>query len=458
MKCKNCGAISNGITCPVCGHKQLKRAECSVCFTYIFPGQEYCPKCGNPSIYRKMDNVKKITPDTIVHSEYSHNYNTSSESYNYKEDAYDYNEDKQKPNVITFASIFEPLKNSAKNKYRSQSYHNTRKTKKKRVVPIFLTIISIILVLVLSSFVVIIQNERLRDNISEFFTSDDEGNAYFNDFVFAENTTQSEYNHNVIDNGLAYVYNQQLYIASDDGITVYEPYAEPHVIIEDDECCYLYVNEKGVFYKNISGDYIVNNSHEMRILVNDVDTCYQLDDEIIYLDKNENLAIYNINTDLTTMLYNNVFNYAVDDVNKRIIVSSHNGETVLIDFTGHIIKDNMMTLSYGDHFVDGYLYFRDFDINYYKDIMSNEAITVLEDVDYYSFSITKNDDQILLYGKDNNDSLQVFCDEKGTFIDIHDDVEGFYANNNKVVFYTYDSSYNRIFYISDSDGNYTRLQ
>lgn len=85
MKCKYCGVeIGNSLKCHLCGHKQIGKTTCPVCSKLIYPYQEYCSNCGSPTIYCKDHTIKKVTPDTIVHSEQSHNYNTVSESYDYK--------------------------------------------------------------------------------------------------------------------------------------------------------------------------------------------------------------------------------------------------------------------------------------------------------------------------------------------------------------------------------------
>ena len=91
MKCKYCGVeIGNSLECHLCGHKQIGKTTCPVCSKLIYPYQEYCSNCGSPTIYRKSEPIKKVPPDTSVHSEASHNYHTVSESYDYKKNAYDY--------------------------------------------------------------------------------------------------------------------------------------------------------------------------------------------------------------------------------------------------------------------------------------------------------------------------------------------------------------------------------
>ena len=75
MKCKYCGAeIGNSIECHLCGHKQIGKTTCPVCSKLIYPYQEYCSNCGSPTIYRKSEPIKKVTPDTSVHSEATVSY------------------------------------------------------------------------------------------------------------------------------------------------------------------------------------------------------------------------------------------------------------------------------------------------------------------------------------------------------------------------------------------------
>lgn len=147
MECRNCGAKYQGLTCPVCGHKQLKKAQCSVCFTTLYPGQEYCPKCGNPTIYRKKTEVTKMTNDTATHSQsVHHHYYTFGESYDYKKDAYDYREDQPKLSM-NFTSIFDPLR-------KNRIHYQTTKPEKQPSVPgIVILIFALILFSIISSMI-----------------------------------------------------------------------------------------------------------------------------------------------------------------------------------------------------------------------------------------------------------------------------------------------------------------
>ena len=64
MKCKYCGVeIGNSLECHLCGHKQIGKTTCPVCSKLIYPYQEYCSNCGSPTIYRKSEPIKKVTPE-----------------------------------------------------------------------------------------------------------------------------------------------------------------------------------------------------------------------------------------------------------------------------------------------------------------------------------------------------------------------------------------------------------
>ena len=120
MKCKYCGVeIGNSLECHLCGHKQIGKTTCPVCSKLIYPYQEYCSNCGSPTIYRKDNTIKKVTPDTIVHSEQSHDYNTVSESYDYKKNAYDFKDSfKQLKdlNSMNYKEAFKKFQNQPRKK------------------------------------------------------------------------------------------------------------------------------------------------------------------------------------------------------------------------------------------------------------------------------------------------------------------------------------------------------
>lgn len=458
MKCKNCGATFSGMTCPVCGHKQLKNAECSVCFTRLFPSQEYCPKCGSPTLYRKTNDVKRITPDTIVHSKESHNFDTVSESYDYKKDAYQYQEDCKKQNVISFASIFEPLKNNKfnyqklkDNKFNNQEYQKIKKASQKRVIPVPVIVISVFLVLCIISTTIFVENTSVDDNIV--------GNMELSDFVLDTDTRQSEYNYYANGNSLSYAYDHQLFVSTYDGIMVYQPDEDPFLLVDDIDCKDLYVNENGVYYKNIDDEYVVYHDGAREVLLDGVEQCYQLGQDIIYLDYTGLLLRYHIDKQATEILFQNVSSFIVDDVNQIILLYDDDLEETLIDFSGEVLMENMTETFNEGYFSNGYLYFEDVDAINRQDVMSGKVESVFENTNYNSFAFTKKNENDILYVITQEGTLEVYSsDGDGDMIAICEDVESFYPIGDKVVFYCYDSDYNRTFYIGDIEGNFARLE
>lgn len=136
MECRNCGAKYQGLTCPVCGHKQLKKVKCSVCSSTLFSGQEYCPKCGSPTIYRKKVEIRNMTSNTAIQGRTDHYYSFG-ESYDYKKDAYDYREVLSKMNM-NFTAIFDPLR---KNRIHTQTKRPGKQTSVPGIVVLILALI-----------------------------------------------------------------------------------------------------------------------------------------------------------------------------------------------------------------------------------------------------------------------------------------------------------------------------
>lgn len=434
MKCRNCGGDLHGLTCPVCGHKQFKKVQCTVCYTNIFPGQEYCPRCGSPTIYRRKDEVKKITPDTIYHSEESHNYHTVSESYDYKKNAYHYQEQTKKP---TFSSLLKSTK-------------QTKKTyqKKNKVVPIFLTVLSAVLILVFATSFILFEVLHNAGYTFQETTSLDH-------FSYI-NTSQDEYNDNVNQESLAYVYDEKMYICQYDGIYVFEEGKKGYKIVDSYDCRYLYVNDEGLYYvkNNIFNVYRDNQVYE---LISDVEKCYQYGQSVIY--KNSQNELYYDQLDDTQQeahfIAKDVDDFYVDDVNQRVLVYNE-GYYKLYDFQGQVLKNDFDFYQYERplYFRQGALIYKERDYIYYDDLKGNSESFFSCDEDCYRFAFTYHDNQPCLFVLNDDDEFLGLTLEGEGLVEyyIEDDVERFYVSGGQTIYYLYDDDYNRVYYIANIEG------
>lgn len=426
MKCHNCGANLQGLSCPVCGHKQFKNAQCTVCYTNIFPGQEYCPRCGSPTIYRRKDEVKKITPDTIYHSKESHNYHTVSESYDYRKHAYNYQEQPKK------------------------SIKPTKKTyqKKIKVVPIFLAVLSMVLILLFASSFIIFEVLHDTSYISE-------GNTSLDNFSYM-NTTQDEYNYNINQESLAYVYDEKLYISKYDGIYVFEEGKKGYKIVDSYDCRYLYVDSSGLYYVN---NNIFNVYHDNQIdeLISDVEKCYQYGQSVIYKNTNNELCCYQLDSYQQGygLIAKDVDDFYVDEVNQRVLVANE-GFYTLYNFQGQVLKNDFDFYQYEGpvYFMQGSLIYKEGNHIYCDDLRGKSQFLISCDEYFYKFALVHNHNQPALFVINDDDEFLSITLEDQELVDyyIEDDIGCFYVSGSQTIYYLYDDDYERVFYIANIEG------
>ena len=220
MKCKYCGVeIGNSLECHLCGHKQIGKTTCPVCSKLIYPYQEYCSNCGSPTIYRKSEPIKKVTPDTSVHSEASHNYHTVSESYDYKKNAYDY----KKP--------FKDLNKYVPIQKNKKTFNHPNVRKNKRIVKIIIGIIvAFNLIIPIAGAIIGFIGDSLETDETTSF--DDSGNSSLTDFNIQQDTSRSDYNYNFQKNsGGVYIYQNHLYLATGDQLLKYDSTLENKEVV-----------------------------------------------------------------------------------------------------------------------------------------------------------------------------------------------------------------------------------
>lgn len=450
MKCKYCGAeIGNSIECHLCGHKQIGKTTCPVCSKLIYPYQEYCSNCGSPTIYRKSEPIKKVTPDTSVHSEASHNYHTVSESYDYKKNAYDY----KKP--------FKDLNKYVPIQKNKKTFNHPNVRKNKRIVKIIIGIIVAfnLIIPIAGAIIGFIGDSLETDETTSSF--DGNGNTDLSSFNLSQDSSRGDYNQNFTNSdGGAFVYQNKLYISLNGQLIKYDAHFENSEVLEESSCDHIYVDDRGCFYENDSDFIFLDFNGKRKTLLNEVSHCYVLDQKIFYI-KDETLYCLTIDENMNEIdnkkMVDDTYEFNVDDQNQHILYTNNDYESKLIDFNGTSLKKNVD--NYGNaYFIDGFLYYREYDGIYKTDFSSDEGELVQAANDIYRFGVGQDEknEKVIVYGENYDNVLNAYFDDDSYAL--YDDARDFYIIGDKVIFFTYDDHYTRHYFISSYDGEYAPFE
>ena len=450
MKCKYCGVeIGNSLECHLCGHKQIGKTTCPVCSKLIYPYQEYCSNCGSPTIYRKSEPIKKVTPDTSVHSEASHNYHTVSESYDYKKNAYDY----KKP--------FKDLNKYVPIQKNKKTFNHPNVRKNKRIVKIIIGIIVTfnLIIPIAGAIIGIIGDSLETDETASSF--DGNGNTDLSSFNLSQDSSRGDYNQNFTNSdGGAFVYQNKLYISLNGQLIKYDAHFENSEVLEESSCDHIYVDDRGCFYENDSDFIFLDFNGKRKTLLNEVSHCYVLDQKIFYI-KDETLYCLTIDENMNEIdnkkMVDDTYEFNVDDQNQHILYTNNDYESKLIDFNGTSLKKNVD--NYGNaYFIDGFLYYREYDGIYKTDFSSDEGELVQAASDIYRFGVGQDEEneKVIVYGENYDNVLNAYFDDD--IYALYDDARDFYIIGDKVIFFTYDDHYTRHYFISSYDGEYAPFE
>lgn len=450
MKCKYCGVeIGNSLECHLCGHKQIGKTTCPVCSKLIYPYQEYCSNCGSPTIYRKSEPIKKVTPDTGVHSEASHNYHTVSESYDYKKNAYDY----KKP--------FKDLNKYVPIQKNKKTFNHPNVRKNKRIVKIIIGIIVAfnLIIPIAGAIIGFIGDSLETDETTSSF--DGNGNTDLSSFNLSQDSSRGDYNQNFTNSdGGAFVYQNKLYISLNGQLIKYDAHFENSEVLEESSCDHIYVDDRGCFYENDSDFIFLDFNGKRKTLLNEVSHCYVLDQKIFYI-KDETLYCLTIDENMNEIdnkkMVDDTYEFNVDDQNQHILYTNNDYESKLIDFNGTSLKKNVD--NYGNaYFIDGFLYYREYDGIYKTDFSSDEGELVQAASDIYRFGVGQDEEneKVIVYGENYDNVLNAYFDDD--IYALYDDARDFYIIGDKVIFFTYDDHYTRHYFISSYDGEYAPFE
>lgn len=449
MKCKYCGVeIGNSLECHLCGHKQIGKTTCPVCSKLIYPYQEYCSNCGSPTIYRKSEPIKKVTPDTSVHSEASHDYHTVSESYDYKKNAYDY----KKP--------FKDLNKYVPIQKNKKTFNHPNVRKNKRIVKIIIGIIVAfnLIIPIAGAIIGFIGDSLETDETTSSF--DGNGNTDLSSFNLSQDSSRGDYNQNFTNSdGGAFVYQNKLYISLNGQLIKYDAHFENSEVLEESSCDHIYVDDRGCFYENDSDFIFLDFNGKRKTLLNEVSHCYVLDQKIFYI-KDETLYCLTIDENMNEIdnkkMVDDTYEFNVDDQNQHILYTNNDYESKLIDFNGTSLKKNVD--NYGNaYFIDGFLYYREYDGIYKTDFSSDEGELVQAASDIYRFGVGQDEEneKVIVYGENYDNVLNAYFDDD--IYALYDDARDYFVAGQYVVFYAYDDDYSQYYFIGNSEGMYTSI-
>lgn len=156
-------------------------------------------------------------------------------------------------------------------------------------------------------------------------------------------------------------------------------------------------------------------------------------------------------------MVDDTYEFNVDDQNQHILYTNNDYESKLIDFNGTSLKQNVD--NYGNaYFIDGFLYYREYDGIYKTDFSSDEGELVQAASDIYRFGLGQDEEneKVIVYGENYDNVLNAYFDDDSYAL--YDDARDFYIIGEKVIFFTYDDDYTRHYFISSYDGEYAPFE
>ncbi|WP_317989007.1 hypothetical protein [Faecalibacillus intestinalis] len=129
----------------------------------------------------------------------------------------------------------------------------------------------------------------------------------------------------------------------------------------------------------------------------------------------------------------------------------------MIDFNGTTLKNKMNSYEDG-YFIDGFLYYREYDGVYKTDFSNDEGELVQAASDIYRFGVGQDEEneKVIVYGENYDNVLNAYFDDDSYAL--CDDARDFYIIGEKVIFFTYDDDYTRHYFISSYDGEYAPFE
>lgn len=434
MKCRNCGYSFHGVTCPLCGKKNIGAKRCSVCGEVVYPGNSRCVHCGNPVCNDAHTTTTSSSITTDKHTSKSHTY-TFEEGYDYKKNAYSYKE-------------------SIKKQYKKHSINLQG------------PLIQALIIIVVSTIIIVAVGLSYRDNTKDFNISKevveniDEGNTNLESLTITGYISPLQNQCNYANTQVVTMQGEDIYF---NDIDLYK--TNRNFILNDKVeniavDSNFYIDGDLIYYVDWISGVCVRKNGVQTILDENGRNLQKIGKKLYYQDENNKLYCYDIDEQKSRIVSKDIHYFYIDESIETIyfIDTDYYIKKMKLDGTG-VIDLGVEALSF---IVDGsMLYLKQWGDNaeYYLKAydMEQKAYTLeygednIVDIARYEDSFIFSDDTGKLYRKfDNREELELLFDG-------NKEIYSFQLIGDKVVIGVFDNNYNLYWYLLDYEGQYARI-
>ena len=437
--------------------------------------EKYQIKVDVKTVYQAIRNINELSKyvyqKEIIKTKHRKGYSIDEEFFNdgqfqYLWDSVLFNNDLNEDEVNALLTKLQTL-SSSKQLSRIQNQPRKKNIQRKPKQKSFIKTMIILVIFVVFIFIPV--SELIINTVTNIVETTDEatssfdgnGNTDLSSFNLNQDSSRGDYNQNFTNSdGGAFVYQNKLYISLNGQLIKYDAHFENSEVLEESSCDHIYVDDRGCFYENDNDFIFLDFNGKRKTLLNEVSHCYVLDQKIFYI-KDETLYCLTIDENMNEIdnkkMVDDTYEFNVDDQNQHILYTNNDYESKLIDFNGTSLKQNVD--NYGNaYFIDGFLYYREYDGIYKTDFSSDEGELVQAASDIYRFGVGQDEEneKVIVYGENYDNVLNAYFDDDSYAL--YDDARDFYIIGDKVIFFTYDDHYTRHYFISSYDGEYAPFE
>lgn len=434
MKCRNCGYTFHGVTCPLCGKKNIGAKRCSVCGEVVYPGNSRCLHCGNPVRDDTHTIAKTSSTTTDKHTSKSYMY-TFDEGYDYKKNAYSFKE-------------------------------SIKKQHKKHSINLQGPLIQALVIIVVSAIIIVAVGLSYNDNTEEYNIPEevvgnaDEGNTDLESLTITGYISPLQKQCNYANTQVVAMQGEDIYFNEIDLYKTNRNFSLYDKVENIGVDSNFYIDGDLIYYVDWISGVCVRNNGVQTILDEKGRNLQKIGQKLYYQDENNKLYCYDIGEQKSRVIRKDIYYFYIDESSEIIyfIDTDYYMNKMELDGTdaielgiealSFIVDGSMLYVKqWGDN-ADYYLKAYDMEQKAYTlEYRENNIIDMARYEDSFIFS----DDNGKLYRKfDNREELELLFDG-------NKEIYSFQLIGNKIVIGVFDENYFIYWYLLDYDGQYARI-